>query len=64
MAATSWKRNKAMTEEANHYEAADGVEIGKAQEAILGEKPRLPPDSIVGDPDMWHSPMNFAEYEN
>jgi hypothetical protein len=50
-----------MTGEINLYEAADRFEIPKAQDVMLGEKPRLSPDSILGDPDLWHAPINFAE---
>ena len=53
-----------MNDETNQYKPAECVEVAQAQNMILGDKPRLPPDSIVGDPDAWHSPINFAEYEN
>jgi hypothetical protein len=52
-----------MTEKFNEYEAAQAVEIGRAQGIILGEKPLDMIDTVVGDPDTFHKPQAFAEYE-
>jgi hypothetical protein len=52
-----------MTESINKYEAAESVEIARAKDMILGEKPLSMPDTIVGDPDTLHRPEAFAQCE-
>jgi hypothetical protein len=47
----------------NEYRPADSHEIGAAAEVILGGKPTLPPDTIVNDPDLWHRPEAFAQFD-
>lgn len=47
----------------NEYRPAASHEIGAAAEVILGGKPTLPPDTIINDPDLWHRPETFAQFD-
>ncbi len=47
----------------NEYQAAEGYAIGMAAELILGMKPDDGEDTIVGDPDLFHKPRAFAEFD-
>jgi len=46
----------------NHYEASEIVEVGKAEEMILGEKPD-PFADTTSDPPTYMRPVFFAEYD-
>jgi hypothetical protein len=45
----------------NQYEAAESVEIGKAEDMILGEKFITLLDTVIGDPDVMHRPEVIAQ---
>jgi hypothetical protein len=44
----------------DQYKPAEVNELGMATDMILGEKPMLAPDTIIGDPDVMHKPEEFA----
>ena len=47
----------------NEYKAAVGYAIGEAAQLILGMKPLDDYDTILGDPDVFHKPLGFAEFD-
>ena len=44
----------------DQYKPAEVNEVGMATDMILGEKPIVAFDTIVGDPDTMHRPEDFA----
>ena len=47
----------------NEYKAAEGYAIGMAAQLILGAKQVPDDDTILGDPDVFHRPFTFAEFD-
>jgi hypothetical protein len=47
----------------NEYIAAEGYAIGEAAQLILGMKLLNDYDTIIGDPDVLHQPLAFAEFD-